>query len=432
MATVDEDERRKLEMERRKFEQERQAFETEKRQAQQQQGQRPGMPTQPGSPQNQLPMNPNQMQQQAVASGQMPQLGQQPQVAQQLPLGQPNQAPGGRGLIGLWASNDYYRNRRMSRDALEDQIDQMSYDQRFEEGPLQPGVDYEPSLTQQQAGLLEAILPTHQNAVAAQLFSKAFPQAQTRKTGEMERLMEQYIPSEERPGLVRNRYSPRGTNVNVQNVMPSYKSKYADRPPLKPGQVWNDFIEDNPELKAVKIPGTETYAKDTAGALAMTDVAISGLGNIQDIMFSGGDPLTGEMNSDAIMGAWQISKAGPLAAVPGLAANDPMAGELARSFETGIQAITRTETGAAMPPGEVENTRTRFQPKPWESDVVQRQKFIAYKLFLNNVQRYMDPNREQNGNWSANVQLAIEDAKKLLRKKPKTPPLPGPGRVIEQ
>lgn len=57
--------------------------------------------------------------------------------------------------------------------------------------------------------------------------------------------------------------------------------------------------------------------------------------------------------------------------------------EMAARFETGIQAITRGETGAAMPPQEVENTRKRFQPHPLDSDETIRLKWQMYNDFIN-------------------------------------------------
>jgi len=56
---------------------------------------------------------------------------------------------------------------------------------------------------------------------------------------------------------------------------------------------------------------------------------------------------------------------------------------LGAAYEQGIQAITRGETGAAMPPEEVENTKKRFQPMPGDSDELKKIKFEMFKDFLN-------------------------------------------------
>lgn len=56
---------------------------------------------------------------------------------------------------------------------------------------------------------------------------------------------------------------------------------------------------------------------------------------------------------------------------------------VATMYEVGIQAITRAETGAAMAPSELSNTRARFQPSPLDSEEVVKTKLELYEDFLN-------------------------------------------------
>ncbi len=53
--------------------------------------------------------------------------------------------------------------------------------------------------------------------------------------------------------------------------------------------------------------------------------------------------------------------------------------ELRSLYEVGIQAITRSETGAAMAESELENTRTRFQPNLLDSEETVKRKFEMFK-----------------------------------------------------
>jgi hypothetical protein len=65
--------------------------------------------------------------------------------------------------------------------------------------------------------------------------------------------------------------------------------------------------------------------------------------------------------------------------------------ELRTRMEFGIQAITRLETGAAMPPEEVENTRTRFMPTALDSDVVANLKLDMFDDFMGGTLKLIDP-----------------------------------------
>jgi len=160
-------------------------------------------------------------------------------------------------------------------------------------------------------------------------------------------------------------------------------------------------------------------SSDAASKLAMIDTAKQGIQDIKPIMFN----PDGTINRGIIKEAWGIGVAEPVAGLV-----SPEAGKLFAGFEYGIQAITRAETGAAMPATEIDNTRKRFMPKPWDSDEVVNQKWSAYNLFLNNAKKYIDPKAAKSGNWNKaiNFDALMMDAKnnepsgKIGETKPKT------------
>lgn len=65
--------------------------------------------------------------------------------------------------------------------------------------------------------------------------------------------------------------------------------------------------------------------------------------------------------------------------------------KLRTAMEYGIQAITRIETGAAMPPAEVTNTRKRFQPSPGDTDEVVKMKLDMFEDFIGGTLKLLDP-----------------------------------------
>jgi len=65
--------------------------------------------------------------------------------------------------------------------------------------------------------------------------------------------------------------------------------------------------------------------------------------------------------------------------------------KLRAAMEVGIQAITRLETGAAMAPSEVENTRKRFQPSVLDTDEIVKLKFEMFNDFITGAIKLIDP-----------------------------------------
>lgn len=65
--------------------------------------------------------------------------------------------------------------------------------------------------------------------------------------------------------------------------------------------------------------------------------------------------------------------------------------ELRQKMEFGIQAITRIETGAAMPAEELNNTRARFMPTPLDSDKIVNLKLQMFDDFIGGALKLLDP-----------------------------------------
>lgn len=65
-------------------------------------------------------------------------------------------------------------------------------------------------------------------------------------------------------------------------------------------------------------------------------------------------------------------------------------------MEFGIQGITRSETGAAMPPAEVDNTRIRFMPSIFDTAEIARLKVEMFDDFLSGTLQLIDPSGRFN------------------------------------
>lgn len=165
------------------------------------------------------------------------------------------------------------------------------------------------------------------------------------------------------------------------------------------------FMTDpNDPGRVVPIPGgpQAQRAGETAGKEAMLDVARRFTPVIKNTLFSNGDVATGAIDRKALL-QMDANNFG----IPG--ALVPEGAEAGNAYELGIQGITRTETGAAMPKEEVDNTRRRFQPNSFDSDKAIRNKYLAYEHFLNNAGDYLDPNRDKNGNWKVDFSKIYDD-----------------------
>lgn len=97
--------------------------------------------------------------------------------------------------------------------------------------------------------------------------------------------------------------------------------------------------------------------------------------------------------------------------------------DLRNKMEFGIQAITRIETGAAMPDSEVDNTRQRFMPHPLDSKKIIRLKLAMFDDFLGGALKLLDPTgRFDVERFQVEFDKRLQESEPTKRKKfnPKT------------
>lgn len=134
--------------------------------------------------------------------------------------------------------------------------------------------------------------------------------------------------------------------------------------------------ENDPTKGVTPIPGgpKDTVAAEAAAKTQMLRTAQEAAGGIRNLVFDKDDSI----NRTNVFNA---------------SFNTPFTDgrKLRQQMEFGIQAITRAETGAAMPPGEVENTRERFMPKIGDTTEMVDTKLKMYDMFINGSLQLLDP-----------------------------------------
>jgi len=138
-----------------------------------------------------------------------------------------------------------------------------------------------------------------------------------------------------------------------------------------PGFMWKDPNNRDKGLINLKKmnEGASQYA---AGQMTMMKVSKQQLPTIKTLLFTD----DGKVNWD------NVAKSN----LPIVGGAMPWASEakrLANAYEQAIQAVTRVETGAAMPAAEVTNTRRRYQCNVWDSEDACIQKYLSLKMFVN-------------------------------------------------
>lgn len=79
-------------------------------------------------------------------------------------------------------------------------------------------------------------------------------------------------------------------------------------------------------------------------------------------------------------------------------------------MEPGIQAITRGETGAAMPPEEVENTRLRFSPAIGDTPEIVNLKLDMFQDFMTGTLKLIDPSgRFNNARFNSEFEIRKQE-----------------------
>ncbi len=149
---------------------------------------------------------------------------------------------------------------------------------------------------------------------------------------------------------------------------------------IPPGYMLND--PNNPGKGVRPIPGSKPDSRTPADAAKITQfrTAKALIPAIQRKLFHEYKPGEGIIN---------IDKVNMFNAAVGTPFSEGRT--LDKMYESGIQAITRGETGAAMPPEEVENTRRRFQPGIGDSDELIAVKFELFRAFLGGTLKLIDP-----------------------------------------
>ena len=146
----------------------------------------------------------------------------------------------------------------------------------------------------------------------------------------------------------------------------------------------------------------EAKTASDAGRLAMLKTSMRSFPYL-DKLFMG---LDGEIDEKALDAAYYLDQdptgthifADNILRLTGWTGPDLERAKLAlQALNQGFFAITRTETGAAMPAEEVQHTKTRFQPNPMDPKSVKMEKYLAYKYFITNAAQMMDQRIQYNG-----------------------------------
>ena len=147
--------------------------------------------------------------------------------------------------------------------------------------------------------------------------------------------------------------------------------------PKPPYDIPAGYMLKNPEDPSegvTPIPGgnKDSMTPEQAGKAQQIRIAQATLPRIEKLLF----------DEDGSPNRWHIN-------TRGMPFSD---GRLMASlYEQGIQAITRSETGAAMPDTELDNTRKRFEPSPLDNAETVNAKWQLFNDFINGTVSFIDP-----------------------------------------
>lgn len=197
------------------------------------------------------------------------------------------------------------------------------------------------------------------------------------------------------PGTV-----PYKNYVNKLNTMGNYES--SQDKPYGPNDISKYMTPDGRSVsygtpamvRSGQLVLRNTMNKGDAGGFSQVEAAVNALPALRANLFMD----DGSINEEAVGDMWVKNLVSTMPAFVSTAAQpilnkymSPAGQQLASSYEQGIQAITRAETGAAMPDTEIGNTRGRFLPEPNEDTAVSAWKYNAYETLLKNAKSYMSP-----------------------------------------
>lgn len=137
----------------------------------------------------------------------------------------------------------------------------------------------------------------------------------------------------------------------------------------------------NPGLGVEPIPGgpADKSTAEQASKIQMLRSAKDGFDQVKGLLF----------NPDGSINRKNITNAD----IPVIGGSVPWTDgrRLRTGLEYGIQAITRAETGAAMPQTEIDNTRSRFMPSSLDDDRTIRMKVEMFEKFVNGSLKLISP-----------------------------------------
>lgn len=213
-------------------------------------------------------------------------------------------------------------------------------------------------------------------------------------------------PAKQRDYIQQGRMKP-NSSVSVNTGDNSFK--------VPAGFMLND--PQNPSKGVTPIPGGPQDEQNVgdAGKTQMLRVAKSAYNSVKDLVYDddGGVDRKNLFTANAINGGVPFTEGQ----------------ELSARMEFGIQAITRLETGAAMPPQEIQNTVQRFMPKSTDSDKVIDLKLKMYDEFISGSLKLVDPSgRFEKGRFQTELLKRTRENKSSSYKEGQTATHPETGQ----
>lgn len=146
-----------------------------------------------------------------------------------------------------------------------------------------------------------------------------------------------------------------------------------------------------------------------AGKKALLDSAQAELANIAKYSMEGD-----KWNQQNISDAYWMSKTGMLGEWQ---FGDTPGANLYNATSAVIETVIRVTSGAEAPEPEVNRAMKRFMATPWDNDSLKMQKFKALELFVNNADRYLNPN-DKGQKVVVDYVRAMQDAKAAIENRP--------------
>ena len=172
------------------------------------------------------------------------------------------------------------------------------------------------------------------------------------------------------------------------------------------GYMW---IDPKDKTKGLTSLIKKEKTPEQAGKIMMMESAKALLPTIKNLLFD----ENGKVN-------WDTVKKSNIPIIGGSVPWAKDAKRLAQAYEVAIQGITRSETGAAMPAAEVDNTRARYQCNAWDTEDSCVQKFLSLKLFTNGYLDLVKKGSDGKGHfdsskanaYDAQLQINVQNYKK--------------------